>query len=303
MTGAGGEGRLRSGSGGSLNSDSWDRSSKHHLRASGGLRRSNSGAGRSAGNGAGAGTGAGARAGARSTESEIDTRLVGLVDRLGVPVPLQHTVTGGATLAAEVIGDGDAEVGLVGGDAGGSGGIDIPGDQGLADDTVGRGVDDGDVSDAGVGSADINCEVDFLAGGIGLDVVLVVGELVTLAKPDVALSVFVVALAGGDLQLALDVAVVVGLLVGLDLLAAGGFHCVAGHTGFWAGDEAMGVDQGDNAGEGQGGELLHFWGLDVGERMEVIGKPVPMKECILKEALHGIKPEKNECRMKNKNSR
>lgn len=73
-----------------------------------------------------------------------------------------------------------------------------------------------------MGGADVDLELDGLPGVVGLDVVLVVGELVALAEPDVALLGVVVVLAVGDLELALDVAVVVGLLVVVDLLTAGG---------------------------------------------------------------------------------
>ena len=71
--------------------------------------------------------------------------LVGLVNLGRVPEPLDNAVAGGGALAAQVLGDGDVEVGLVRGDAGGRRCVDVPGDQGVADDGVARGVDDGDV--------------------------------------------------------------------------------------------------------------------------------------------------------------
>lgn len=308
LTDTGGEGGLRSGdSRRSLDGNRDGSGSDLGGRGGGGLGGSNAGAGSNAGSGAdgragGAGAARAARARSRSTEGEIDTRLVGLVNGLGVPVPLEHTVTGGVTLAAEVVGDGDLEAGLVGGDTGGGGGIDIPRDQGLANDTVGGGIDHGDVGNTSVGGTDVDLEVDSLAGSVGLDVVLVVGELVTLAKPDITLIGVVVALARGDLQLALNVTVVVGLLVDLDLLSAGSLHGATGHTGLGAGDEAMGVDQGDNAGKSQsGGELLHFCWKLVRERMELIDKPVPTKDCIVNEwssARFQTGEVKNECRIR-----
>lgn len=244
LTGSGGEsGRLSSNCGGSLNSASWG-GSHSDLRSAGG-RRGRRSRRRN-----------GSRA--RSTDSEVDTRLVGLVDGFGIPVPLQHTVTGGSTLASKIIRDGDAEVGLIGLDAGGGGCVDIPGDQRGANDLVGGSGDDGDVGDTGVGGTDVDGEGDLLSCLVRLDVVLVIGELVALAKPDVALGGFVITLAGGNLQLALDVAVLVGALVGQNLLATGGSHCGTGLASFGASDEAMGVDQGNDAGESQsGGEVLH----------------------------------------------
>lgn len=240
----GGGSRLSSGGGRGLDSGRWG-GSHSDLRSAGGRRSRRRRRRRN-----------GSRA--RSTDSEVDTRLVGLVDGFGVPVPLQHTVTGGSTLASETIGDGDAEAGLIGLDTGGGGCIDIPGDQRGANDLVGGSGDDGDVGDTGVGGADVDSEGDLLSCGVGLDVVLVIGKLVALAKPDVALGGVVITLAGGNLELALDVAVLVGALVGQDLLATGGAHCGTGLASFRLSDKSMGVDQGDDAGEGQsGGEVLH----------------------------------------------
>lgn len=245
-SGGGGSGRLSSGGGRGLDSGRWG-GSHSDLRSAGG-RRSRRSRRRRRRNGSRA----------RSTDSEVDTRLVGLVDGFGVPVPLQHTVTGGSTLASETIGNGDTEAGLIGLDTGGGGCIDIPGDQRGANDLVGGSGDDGDVGDTGVGGADVDSEGDLLSCGVGLDVVLVIGKLVALAKPDVALGGVIITLAGGNLELALDVAVLVGALVGQDLLATGGAHCGTGLASFWLSDEAMGVDQGNDAGEGQsGGEVLH----------------------------------------------
>lgn len=211
--------------------------------------------------GSGGGAGAGAargRAGAGAAHGEVDAGLVGLVDGLGVPVPLDNAVTGGGALAAKVGGHGDVEGGVSGLDTGLGGGVDIPALQGRADDAVGGSVDDGDVGNTGVGGTDVDLEVDGLARGVGLDVVLVVVELVALAEPDVALGGIVVALGAGNLELALDVAVVVGLLVVVDLLTASGGHGITRHTGLGAGDEAVAGDDGGQ--DGEGGNVLgrHF---------------------------------------------
>lgn len=110
-----------------------------------------------------------------------------------------------------------------------------------------------------MGSLDVDFDVDFLAGDVFVDIPLVVGELVPFAEPEIAFRGVVIALAGGDLQLALDVTVVVVLLTDFDLLAAGSCHRVTGHSGSRASDKTMAVDQRDDAGEGQdGSELLHF---------------------------------------------
>ena len=90
--------------------------------------------------------------------------------------------------------------------------------------------------------ADVDLEFDGLARGVGLDVVLVVGEFEALAEPDVALFSAVVVLALCDLELALHVAVVVGFLVVVDLFAAGGLHGGAGHSGGGFADEAVALD-------------------------------------------------------------
>jgi hypothetical protein len=78
--------------------------------------------------------------------------------------------------------------------------------------------------------------------------------------PDVAFGGVVVCLGLGDLQLALDVAVVVGRLVVVDLLAAGGFHGVTSEAGMRGGDDAVGGDSCGEAdyGEEDGGLVLHF---------------------------------------------
>lgn len=52
-----------------------------------------------------------------------------------------------------------------------------PGEQGLTDDGVGLGVDDGDVGGAGVGDRELDLDVNALAWRVLLHVGHVVGEL------------------------------------------------------------------------------------------------------------------------------
>ena len=53
--------------------------------------------------------------------------------------------------AIQVVRDSDGEGGLVCGDGSGVGGVDVPADEGSADDGVGFCINDGDVGDAAVG--------------------------------------------------------------------------------------------------------------------------------------------------------
>ena len=168
--------------------------------------------------------------------------------------------SGGSWGSAKVGGDGDVEVLVVVGDTSGGRGVDVPALQRAANDRVAGRVDNRDVGDTGVGSADVDDHGDLLAGGVFLDIVLVVGKLVTLAEPDVALGGLVVALRLGDLKLTLDVAVVVRLLVVVDLLTAGGGHGSAGHTGLGRGDETVAVDGGSKSRKDDEGRL-HFGGV------------------------------------------
>ncbi|KAH6999030.1 hypothetical protein BKA56DRAFT_40983 [Ilyonectria sp. MPI-CAGE-AT-0026] len=245
---------------------------------SGGRRGSNGSDGRShntglsdSGDGSGSGSGGNGRGGGRSNggrgragagasrgaaaNGEINARLVGLVDISSVPEPLQNTVTGGGALAAEVVGDGDAEGGVVGGHAR-VGGIVGELDQGRADDAVGAGLDNRDVGVAGVGSGNVDGEVDRLAGGVALDEVGVVGELETLAEPQVAGRG--VEVAANNLQNALDIAVDVRGLLVVGLVTASSAEGIAGLAGRGGLDEAVGGDEGHDGGEG--GKGLHFGG-------------------------------------------
>ena len=178
----------------------------------------------------------------RTADGKVNARLIGLVNRLGKPVPLQYTVTSGRALAAQILGDGHAEIRIILGDARLGGSVVLPRLQRATDHAVRGGIDDRDVGDTRVRRADVDLELDGLAWSVGLDVVLVVGEFVALAEPDVALFGIVVVLALCDLELALHVAIVVGFLVVVDLFAAGRLHGGAGHSRGGFADEAVALD-------------------------------------------------------------
>jgi hypothetical protein len=118
----------------------------------------------------------------------------------------------------------------------------------LLNDGVCCSVNDGDVGGTGVRSGDIEGDWDDLSSGVGLEKVLVVLPLVTLAQPDVTLGGIVVALALGNLKHTLDVSVVVGSLVNLDLLTTGRGHGGTRLTGGRRGDGAVSSDGADEAG-------------------------------------------------------
>lgn len=201
--------------------------------------------------------GRGARARA-TTDGEVNAGLVGLVDAGGVPEPLDNAVAGVGAVAANV-GNGDGELLLVLRDSVGGGAVLVPALQDAADDGVGGGGNNGDVGDTGVRGANVDLDVDLLANGVLLHVLGVVVELVALAEPDVASLSVVVGLAVGDLELALDVAVVVGRLVVVHLLTAGLLESITGHTGGGAEDEAVGAGESDEGGRSHdlGDSVLH----------------------------------------------
>jgi hypothetical protein len=193
-----------------------------------------------------------------ATDGEVDAGLVGLVDAVGVPEPLDDAVTGAGAVAAN-IGDGDGELLLVLGDGVGVGTVLVPALQDAAEDGVAGGGNDRDVGDTGVRGADVDLDLDFLADGVLLDVLGVVVVLEALAEPDVASGGVVVGLAVGDLELALDVAVVVAHLVVVHLLTASLGESVTGHAGSRAEDEAVGAGESDEGGRSHdlGDSVLH----------------------------------------------
>ena len=189
-----------------------------------GSRRSRGGGSGRLGRGGGSRGRTGAGAGAHC---EVNAGLVGLVDLGGVPVPLDDAGTLLGALGSDV-GHGDVEAGpvwvLVHG--GGSESVLVPADEGCADDLVGLGVDDGDVGNTIVRSADFNLHGDDLAGGVGEDLAGV-GEGDALALPNLAVGVVALQV----LDRTLDIAVLVGVLGVVDLVTAGGLEAVTGHTG------------------------------------------------------------------------
>lgn len=153
---------------------------------------------------------------------------------------LDDTATGGRAGIRQVRWNGNAEAGFVGRNGYRGASIDIPRDQWLANDLVGRGVDDGNVCNTSVWCADVEGHVDDLAGCVRLNFVRVVGVLEAFAEPDLTLVGIVVGLRGGNLELALDVAVVVRLLVVVYLGSTSGLHCSTGHSRSRGGEEAVG---------------------------------------------------------------
>lgn len=213
---------------------------------------------RADGGSTGSGRGAVARTGAGATaHREVDAGLVGLVDGSGVPVPLDDAVTGVGALAAD-IGHGDVERGPVRvfGDRRGGESVLVPADEGLANDLVGLDVNDGDVGDTVVGSADLDLHGNDLASGVGEDLTSI-GEWDTLALPHAAVGVVTLKVLEGTL----NVAVVVGALLVVDLVTAGSLEAITGQTGSGGGDEAVGGNRGGEASKGNsGGVGLHFDG-------------------------------------------
>ena len=136
----------------------------------------------------------------------------------------------------------------------------VPAYEGLADDSVGRDLDNGDVGDTVVGGTDLNLHRNDLTRGVLVDLAGV-SERDTLALPHAALGVRALKV----LESTLDVAVAVGVLLVVDLVTAGGPEAVTGETGGGGGDEAVGGDGGGEASEGDGGGVgLHFDGWLLG---------------------------------------
>ena len=222
-------------------------------------RGSGAGSGRR-GNRSSAGDGGGGVAGVRAratTHLEVNAGLVGLVDGSGVPVPLDHAVTGVGALAAD-IGHSDIERGPVRvlGDGRRGQSVAVPALEGLTNDLVGLDVDDRDVGDTVVGSTDLDLHGNDLTSGVVEDLTSV-GKGDTLALPHAAVRVVALEV----LERTLDVAVVVGALLVVDLVTAGSLEAIARETGRGGGDEAVGGDGGGEASKGNGGGVgLHFDG-------------------------------------------
>ena len=146
------------------------------------------------------------------------------------------------------------------GDGGGGESVRVPALEGLADDLVGLDVDDGDVGNTVVRGTDLNLHGDDLAGGV-LEDLTSVGEWDTLALPHAAVRVVTLEV----LESTLDVTVVVGALLVVDLVTAGSLEAITRKTGRGGGDETVGGDGGGEASKGNGGGVgLHFDGWVVG---------------------------------------
>lgn len=195
------------------------------------------------------------RGGAGTTShAEVDAGLISLVDASSIPVPLNDTVTSGGALRAD-IGHSDVERSPVRvlGQGGRSQSILVPADQGRANNGVRAGLDDGDVGDTIVRSADLDSHGNDLTSGVGKDLAGV-RERHTLALPHAAVRVRALKV----LESALNIAIVIRRLLVVDLLTASGLETIARSTGSGRGDEAVSGNGGNEASEGNGsGVGLH----------------------------------------------
>jgi hypothetical protein len=252
--------RVRAGSGGRGGGGGLLNGGGRRDRGSGGSGgRGSSRAGRGSGS-AGLGGGGGVATGA-TAHAEVDAGLVGLVDGGSIPEPLDDAVTSLGALAAD-IGHGDVELGPLGVGRDGARGqsVLVPADEGLANDLVGADLDDGNVGNTVVGSADLNLHGDDLTGSVGEDLAGI-REGNTLAVPHPAVGVVTLEVLEGTL----DVAEVVTVLLVVDLVTADLLKTLAGHTGSGRGNVSVGSDGGDEASKGNSsGVGLHFefWCLE-----------------------------------------
>jgi len=133
-------------------------------------------------------------------------------------------------------------------------GVLVPADERLADDLVGSDVDDGNVGNTVVRSADLNLHGDDLSGGV-LEDLASIGEWHTLALPRAAVGVVTLSEV---LKSTLDVSVVVGALGVVELVTTGSLEAITGHTRSGLADEAVGGDGGGKASNGGGDSVgLH----------------------------------------------
>ena len=170
---------------------------------------------------------------------------------------LNDTSTSGATLRADIW-QGDAEAGVGSRNGSGVRGKNTPALERLPDNSVRLGVDDGDIGDSSVGSTNVEFNGQDLAGRVGMDVGLVIGELVALAECDVAGGGVVVSLRRSNLKLSLDVAVIVRCLIIVHLLAAGRLHSGSRHPSLGRSNETVSRSHGHEARKGKDDRcLLH----------------------------------------------
>lgn len=113
----------------------------------------------------------------------------------------------------------------------------------LTNDCIGLGVDYRDIARPCMRCLDSNLDRHLLTGRERLYVGGVVLELVAFAEEDVALGWVVILLAGGYLQLALNVAAVVGFLLVKELLSTDLTHGIAGLSWRRICDYAMAIYQ------------------------------------------------------------
>lgn len=139
-------------------------------------------------------------------------------------------------------------------------GVLVPADEGLANDCVGGGVHNGNVGDTIVRGTDVDLHLDLLARLILLNLA-VVGERNALALPQAAVWVRALQV----LSSTLDVAVVVGKLVVVDLVATGSLETQTGHADIGRSDIAVGGNgRGKACNSDSDGVSLHCGGVGVG---------------------------------------
>ena len=147
---------------------------------------------------------------------------------------LDNTGTCGGTSGSKIGWNGDRERGLVCWDGIGVVAEVRVGDQGATNDRVGGSVHDGHICRASMGSTNVKLEVNHLSRSPRLNICGVdIGELVTLALPDVACLGVVVCLRGSNLKFSLDVSEGIRCLVVVDLGTASCFHSITSGTRCW----------------------------------------------------------------------
>lgn len=234
------------------------RGAERRSRGSWGGGNSRSGGGDRSSRAARTASGSRAGAGAGATDSEVNARLVGLVDLARVPPKLEDTVTSGGALAAEVRGDGDVEILLVGLGASSSRGVGRESFKGRANHSTGLGVDDRHVGNTGVGSGNVELDGNGLARSVSLHVGLIVLELHALACPEVAVSSIEVGLRCRHLLSRLNVAIDVGAPHAEHLLTASSLESITGLTGSWRNKVTVTGDSGSQGSKAESGsEGLH----------------------------------------------
>lgn len=122
---------------------------------------------------------------------------------------LHNTSASSGAGIAKIRGNGDGERSLVCWDGHRVVGKISVGEEGGANNGVGGGVDDRHIGSTGVGSTNVEGKGNGLASRPGLNIGSVVGIFEALALPDVAFGLVVVGLRLGDLEFALDVAIVI----------------------------------------------------------------------------------------------